>query len=184
VAVNAPMSAEAKKKKKEKKQAQTEQTVTINRTIYGFTLGKSTEQEVMEALTAKGFTPVKHEDGSIRVENTKVEFAGTEWEAMRIYFSQGVMFDIMFAKGFYGNYGSCEALYKTMNDKLKEKYGKIADKEMKLINFAKYDNYNDKTTCLNLGIRQIENPRSFVVVLNYYDIEMWNNYGKEVLKEI
>lgn len=184
VAMNAPLSASAKKPKKAKKQEKTEQTVKITTEFLGCVIGKSDKQQVIDNLKKQGYEVKVHDDGTVRIEKAEVSLGGAKWAEVRFYFSQEMLFDVLFISKFYDYYNSCMAAYDEILPRLKEKYGTIADPNEKLINCSRYDCFNDKTTMLNYAIRPTQNPNSFVIILNYYDINMWKNYGKEVLKEI
>lgn len=184
VAVNAPLNASAKKPKKAKKAPKTEQTVKITTDFLGCSIGKSNKQQVIDSLKARGYEVKLVDDETVKIEKAEISLGGAIWAEARFYFSQEILFDVAFISGYYDYYNSCMAAYDGILAKLKEKYGKIADPNEKLLNCSRYDCYNDKTTGLDFAIRQTQNPNHFIILLNYYNIEMWKNYGKEVLKEI
>lgn len=93
----------------------------INRTILNCTLGKSTEQDVIQEMTNRGYTVDKIGDDALGVAN-KIKFGGMEWTNVMFVFSHGLLKAISLQNCGLTDSSIMEASYNNFKIKLDMKY--------------------------------------------------------------
>jgi len=183
-ATNASIDNVAKKGKKNKKAAKTE-TVQITTNIWGLELAKSSRQQVIDTLTAKGYkVDTEKYKGIVSVENTELVFGPFTWSNVYFRFEDEILMDVWFYTNNYNPYNSTLAHYESIKAKLDSKYATIYDKNAKFINAVKLDSYTDNTTRLSLVIASNQDSHSFSIILNYADIKLVEKSGKRGMNEL
>lgn len=181
---NAATNNVNKNDKKNKKASKIE-TIQITNNIWGCVLAKSTRQQVIDSLKAKGYNVDTTKYGDIvAVENTVMKFGNFVWNYVYFRFEDDLLMDLWFYTNNFELYNSTLAQYNFIKAKLDTKYAEIYDKNARFINAVKLDSYTDNTSRLNLILISNQDSHSFTIICNYTDLKLAEKSSKKGLNEL
>lgn len=128
----------------------------INQTIWGVTLGKSTQYQVKIMLERKGYKIQIMPDGSYGIEVDNVSFGGAFWSWVNFSFVNGYLSEIWFQNNKRQSpvdlYKVYDKLHTTLNDKYMQYHFSIPSNDMTI----KSSFYSDNHTLIILSIWRVD----------------------------
>ena len=154
----------------------------INRTFWGTTLGKSSKQQVRNALVQKGFRVKTDPDESLYVNVNNVNFGGAVWTYVAFSFVNGILSQVWFQNNENQSPIKLNDSYDKIKRNLDIKYKKLllplpSDKQI-----IKQCYYTDGITDILLSIRLYNNLR--YISLSYEDLGLHKEKSKNELDEL
>lgn len=155
----------------------------INRTILNCTLGKSTEQDVIQEMTNRGYTVARLQDNAL-VINDVVKFGGQEWTYTMFVFSHGLLKMISLQNCGKTTSSIMETSYNNFKTKLDMKYSDYRQDNQANSIGNQSTTYSDEETQIMLFETGYVSGLGYCCALAYMDILLQMVNLKEDLDEI
>ncbi len=150
----------------------------INRVFWGVTLGRSTKQQVRNALVQKGYTVKTEPDGSLCVNVNNVNFGGAYWTYVSFSFVDDKLYQVWFQNNEEQSPIKINDTYGKLKTNLDKKYGTFNFHVQPTEGTEKVSNYTDTKTLVSLMLRSYHHIR--YISLSYEDL---NSYDSKIKNE-
>ena len=150
----------------------------INRVFWGVTLGRSTKQQVRNALVQKGYTVKTEPDGSLCVNVNNVNFGGAYWTYVSFSFVDDKLYQVWFQNNEEQSPIKIDDTYDKLKTNLDKKYGTFVFQVQPTEGTEKVSNYTDTKTLVSLMLRSYHHIR--YISLSYEDL---NSYDSKIKNE-